>query len=147
MRLSTRTRYGIRLLFELAYNYGKGHMMLKDISKRQNISEKYLSKIILQLKSAGFVKSERGAKGGYILAKSPRDINMKEVVEVLEGDSFFVDCADGKKECPFQVRCPTFDLWRGLANVTSAFLKSKTLEDLVREYNKKIGENSGLYYI
>jgi Rrf2 family protein len=147
MKLSTRTRYGTRLLFELAYNYGKGHIMLKDISKRQNISEKYLSKIILQLKSAGFVKSERGAKGGYMLAKSPRDINMKEVVEVLEGDSFFVDCIDGKKECAFQVRCPTFDLWCGLANVTSAFLKSKTLEDLVTEYNKKTKENSEIYYI
>lgn len=147
MRLTTRTRYGARLLFELANNYGHGLVLLKDISRRQNISEKYLSKIIILLKSAGLVKSERGSKGGYILAKSPDKINMLEVVEVLEGGILFIDCINSKKDCAFQNKCPTYDLWSKLADVTYNFLKSKTLKDIVVDYQRKKGEYSEIYYI
>ncbi len=147
MKLSTRARYGTRLLFELAYNYGRGPVLLKEISKRQNISEKYLSKIVLQLKGAGFVKSERGAKGGYILAKPPAEINMKDVIEILEGDNLFIDCINGKKECAFQKQCPAYDLWRGLADIACNFLNSKTLEDMVVEYKRKTEEQMEIYYI
>lgn len=147
MRLSTRTRYGTRLLFELAYNYGHGPVLLKDISKRQNISEKYLSKIVIQLKSAGLVKSERGAKGGYILAKSPEHVNIKEIVEILEGETLFFDCINREEKCIFQKRCPTYDLWCELVDTVYNFLKSKTLEDLVVDYKRKTGEYSEVYYI
>ena len=147
MKLSTRTRYGTRLLFDLAYNYGKGPILLKDISKRQNISEKYLSKIVMQLKSAGFVKSERGAKGGYFLAKLPSEINMQQVVEILEGDKLFIDCINAQKQCEFEERCPAYNLWLEMANITMKFLKSKTLEDLIDDYKKKIGQYSEVYYI
>ncbi|MCX8093733.1 MAG: Rrf2 family transcriptional regulator [Candidatus Goldbacteria bacterium] len=147
MKLSTRTRYGTRLLFELAYNYGKGPILLKDISKRQNISEKYLSKIVMQLKSAGFVKAERGAKGGYILAQSPADINLKDVIQILEGEPLFIDCVNEKIKCEFEKRCPTYNLWYEMVNVVHDFLKSKTLEDLVVDYKRKIGEYGEIYYI
>lgn len=139
MKLSTRTRYGTRLLFELAYNYyGDRPVILGDIARKQNISEKYLSKIIIQLKSAGIVKSERGAKGGYMLSKPPSQINLKDVIEILEGDTLFLDCMQNKNICDMQNRCPTYDFWYGLVEVTKKYLSSKTLQDLVDEYNKKI---------
>lgn len=148
MRLSTRTRYGTRLLFELALNYETGKpVLLKEIATKQNISEKYLSKIILQLKSAGIVKSERGAKGGYMLAKPPDKTNLKEIVDILEGDTFLIDCVKEKNICEFEKRCPTYDLWYGLVDAMNNFLKSKTLDDLVVDYKKKISEYNEIYYI
>lgn len=148
MRLSTRTRYGTRLLFELAFNYNTGRpVLLKEIAARQNISEKYLSKIILQLKSAGIVKSERGAKGGYFLAKPPSQITIKEIIDILEGDTFLIDCVKEKNICEFEKRCPTYGLWCELVDVMNNFLKSKTLYDLVVDYKKKISEYNEIYYI
>ncbi len=147
MKLSTRTRYGTRLLFELAYNYGNKPVNLGDIARRQSISEKYLSKIIIQLKSAGLVKSERGAKGGYMLSKPPSLINMKEIIEVLEGDALFLDCIKDKAICDMQNMCPTYDFWHGLAEVTNSYLSSKTLQNLIDNYNKKSEKFNLAYYI
>lgn len=147
MRLSTRTEYGIRLLFELAFNYGKGVIILKDIARKQNISEKYLSKIVLQLKGAGIINSARGAKGGYILAISPENINLNKVVEVLEGTPLIMDCINNKVNCNLKFDCPTFELWKGLLDVINQYLNSKTLKDLVVDYENKIKSYQEIYYI
>ena len=85
MRTSTRSRYGVRLMLELALSHGKGPIFLKDIARRQEISDKYLSQIIIPLKSAGLVSSHRGAHGGYVLQREPARITIREIVEVLEG--------------------------------------------------------------
>lgn len=147
MRLSTRTRYGTRLLFELAYNYGGGPVLLKDIAKRQDISEKYLSKIIILLRSAGIVTSFRGSKGGYTLAKPPSEIKMREVIETLEGDMAFLDCTRDEKICNKIAKCPTREFWCRMEEVMNGFLESETLDTIVENYKRKTGEGSELYYI
>lgn len=147
MRISTRAKYGIRLLFELAKNYSKGIVMLKDIAKRQAISEKYLSKIVLQLKGAGIINSIRGAKGGYVLTNAPENINLKNVVEVLEGKPLIMDCINDNFNCRLKLDCPTFELWMGLLEVINAYLTSKTLKDLVLNYEDKLKSYQEIYYI
>src|SRR4030042_540461 len=92
MKLSTRTRYGVRLMVALALNYGKDPVFLKDIAKGENISEKYLSLIIIPLRGVNLVNSVRGAHGGYNLSKEPSQITLKEIVDVLEGECSLVDC-------------------------------------------------------
>jgi Rrf2 family protein len=147
MRLSTRTRYGTRLLFELAYNCGKGPVLLRDIAKRQDISEKYLSKIIMLLRSAGIVTSFRGSKGGYILSRAPSDIRMKEVIETLEWDISFIDCVKDKNLCKREALCPTRDFWCKMEMVMDDYLNSETLDTIVENYKRKTGEAGEVYYI
>jgi Rrf2 family protein len=147
MRLSTRTRYGTRLLFELAYNYGKGPVLLKDIAERQDISEKYLSKIIMQLKSSGIVNSFRGAHGGYELASKPSAVNMLQVYEALEGESGLVECTGEGGECERIVRCPARDFWCRLENSMTETMKGTTLEDIVNDFKLKNGEQAEFYHI
>ncbi len=147
MRLSTRTRYGTRLLFELAYNYGRGPVLLKDIAKSQDISGKYLSKITILLRSAGLVISFRGAKGGYELARAPGNIKMKEVIAALEGDIAFLDCMHDIKACPRTGKCPTRDFWRGMELALNNYLESETLDTIVENYKRKTGEAGEVYYI
>jgi Rrf2 family protein len=91
MKLSTRARYGMRVMLTLAVHYDRGPMYLKDIAEAEEISEKYLSLLVIPLRQAGLIHSIRGAYGGYSLAKDPSQINLGEIVEVLEGDSI-VDC-------------------------------------------------------
>ena len=138
MKLSTRSRYGVRLLFELALNYKKGYMLLKEISEKQNISEKYLSNIVVLLRSANLVNSARGAHGGYMLAKNPSEITLKEVVYILEGQSYLIECINNNKICNRNNLCPSQEIWKDLDKVISKFLESVTLQDLIDKYNKKI---------
>lgn len=147
MKLSTRTRYGTRLLFELAYNYGKGPQLLNVIAEKQGISEKYLSKIVLQLKSAGIIISQRGAKGGYELAKEPSKINMLQVMNSLEGNNTIVECVNDAGLCAKSRRCPARSLWCKLEEQASKLLESTTLESLVNDYKAANKENEGNYYI
>jgi Rrf2 family cysteine metabolism transcriptional repressor len=85
MKLSTRGRYGVRMMLELALHYGEGPILLKDIAERQGISEKYLWQLINPLKTTGLVNSLRGAHGGYVLAKAPEAISLKAILQILEG--------------------------------------------------------------
>ncbi|MBN2753366.1 MAG: Rrf2 family transcriptional regulator [Candidatus Goldbacteria bacterium] len=147
MKLSTRTRYGTRLLFELAYNYGKGPQLLNVIAEKQDISEKYLSKIVLQLKSAGIINSQRGAKGGYELAKEPSKINMLQVMNSLEGDTGVVECVKDAGLCDKSRRCPARGFWCKLESQMVKTLESTTLEDIVNDYKVLNKENEGTYCI
>ncbi len=146
MKLSTRTRYGVRLMLELALNRDKGQMFLGDIAKQEEISEKYLSLIIIPLKSAGLVNSMRGAHGGYTLAKDPSRITLKEIVDVLEGDTCLVDCVKNSSTCSRAHGCASRDLWSILSSRISETLVSMTLEDLVR-MNRVKGEKALVYEI
>jgi Rrf2 family cysteine metabolism transcriptional repressor len=92
MKLSTRGRYGVRLMLELALHYGEGPILLKDIAGRQGISEKYLWQLINPLKTAGLVNSLRGARGGYMLGKAPDAVSLKAILLILEGSLCLVDC-------------------------------------------------------
>jgi len=148
LKLSTRSRYGLRLLFELSLDYGNNnYLFLKDISGRQGISEKYLSNIIIPLKAAKIVNSSRGAHGGYTLAKPPEKVTVKEVIDILEGNSIVVECLNNSAVCDRINQCPTQDLWRKLESVINNFLASVTLRDIVDDYYKKLKDKKNMYYI
>jgi len=137
MKLSTRARYGVRLMVALALNYGKGPVFLKDIAKGENISEKYLSLIIIPLRGVGLVNSIRGAHGGYSLAKDPSQITMKEIVDVLEGDCSLVNCVNDPSACPRVPICASHDIWAIIGGKISETLNSITLDMLVKMNREK----------
>jgi len=138
MKLSTRTRYGVRLMLDLAVNKDKGQVFLKDIARQEEISEKYLSLIIIPLKAAGLVNSTRGAHGGYTLAKPASDISLKDIVDILEGDTCLVDCVKNPSKCSRSSTCASRDLWTSLSESISSTLGTTTLEDLVKKSKEKV---------
>ena len=137
MRISTRLRYGSRLMLELALNYGKEPVFLKDIAKNEEISEKYLSQIIIPLKAKGLVTSFRGMNGGYVLAKLPSQITLREIVELLEGGLELLSCIGNPSICSRVSICATRDIWNLLGERIVQTLDSVTLEDLVKSHNRK----------
>lgn len=131
MKISTRARYGLRLMLELAMRHGKGPVFLRDIAKSQEISEKYLSTIIISLKAAGFVNSYRGAHGGYEISRSPERINLLEIVATLEGDLGLVDCVANPRACHRAAQCAVQEVWSKVGQAIATTLESMTLRDLV----------------
>lgn len=131
MKISTRTRYGIRALLELAENEGNGPLQIKAIAKDQDISIKYLEQLMYMLRSGGFVRSIRGSKGGYVLAKAPERINLLEVFNCLEGKFVAVECLEDKSLCSRADGCVTRELWLEVQNAVREELGSVTLADLV----------------
>ena len=121
--------------------------MLKDISKRQSLSEKYLSKLVIPLKGAGLINSERGAYGGYMLSKEPGEISLKEIVEVSEGSLSIVDCVGNNKVCNRTSFCPARTVWCKLSDQISGFLQEITLENLVDDYKEHSAEGMYTYHI
>jgi Rrf2 family protein len=146
MKLSTRSRYGVRMMADLAENFGKKPVFLKDIAKREEISEKYLSIIVIPLRGAGLIQSTRGAHGGYTLAKRPEEISLQDIFDALEGKICLVDCVENPKECPRVGICPTRDVWSVLGEKIRETLSSVTLADLVKTRREK-AENNIMSYI
>ena len=136
MKMSTRARYGVRLMFELGLRYGGKPMLLKDIARNEELSEKYLSQLVMPLKASGLVNSVRGAQGGYLLARPPEQITVKDIVEVLEGDLAPSDCSKDNSLCSRSSYCITRDVWEKLEKSISKTLKSITLNDLVKKFKK-----------
>ena len=137
MKLSTRTRYGVRLMVELGLNYGKKPIFLKDIARRENISEKYLSIIVIRLRGAGLVSSVRGVNGGYNLAKDPVEITLIEVVTVLEGNCHLVHCVKNSSACSRATQCASRDLWILVCDSITETLGSVTLDWLIKKQRQK----------
>ncbi|OHB56082.1 MAG: hypothetical protein A2173_02065 [Planctomycetes bacterium RBG_13_44_8b] len=137
MKISTRTRYGMRAILELAISYGHGPLQLKVIAQHQDISVKYLEQIIALLKSGGLVRSVRGAKGGYILAKSPNQIRLSEVFNCLEGSVNTVDCIENQNYCARAADCLARKIWAQVQVAINNILQSITLQDLVDKANDK----------
>jgi len=131
MKLSTRSRYGTRLMLELAKKYDDGPVLLKEISKNQDVSLKYLGQLIIPLKAAGLVGSNRGAKGGYYLLSAPSDVKIKDIVTAVEGPLYIVDCVGNKKLCNKSNNCITRRIWKELSDKFKTYLSSITLKDLV----------------
>jgi len=118
-------------MLELALNFKKGTIFLKDIARKEEISEKYLSHLVIPLKASGLISSSRGAHGGYMLAKSPSQINLREIVQTLEGSISFVECVKNPSICSRVSKCATRSIWEKLDEKISDELSSVTLEDLV----------------
>jgi Rrf2 family transcriptional regulator, cysteine metabolism repressor len=145
MKLSTRSRYGVRLMLELAINYNKGPVQLSMISDVEEISEKYLGQIVIQLKNAGLINSVRGAQGGYLLSGKPDKITLRNIVESLEGSLNLVDCIDDKGLCSRNEICVTKDVWELISDNIKNTLENITLANLVEKTKGKI--NSSNYLI
>ena len=131
MKLSTRSRYGLRAIVELAMSYGKGPLQIKTIAERQDISNKYLEQLMSILKSSGLVRSIRGAKGGYILAKDPKDVRISDIFLTLEGPLITVDCLEHPEFCTKCTDCVTRYVWSEIQNAMIGVMNSITLQDLV----------------
>jgi len=131
MRLSTRVRYGVRLMLLLAENWGKGPVLLKEVARREEISEKYLSLIVIPLRTKGLINSTRGAHGGYELARPPEQITVEQIVEAIEGKPSLVDCIDNGARCPRADGCVTRDVWASLGDTITRALDSVSLEKLI----------------
>jgi Rrf2 family protein len=147
MKISTKIRYGARAMLELASHYGEGPIELKEIAKRENISLKYLEQVINPLRAAGLVKSIRGAKGGYSLAKPPSEICLYDVVETLDGPLNLLECLRDSKVCQKVPSCVTRDIWQEVSEAISKIFYSVTLEDMVNRKREKEGNNSSMYQI
>jgi Rrf2 family protein len=146
MRLSTRSRYGVRLMLNLAINSAKGPIFLKDIASDEDISEKYLGQIIIPLKAKGLVNTFRGAHGGYILSCPASEIKLREIIETLETDLSPVDCVGNSSVCNRASDCVTRDVWCRMGSLIIEFLDSISLEDLVNNYKEKTSAGRGADY-
>jgi Rrf2 family protein len=132
MRISTRSRYGLRLLMELTYHEAGKPVFLNEIARNQDISEKYLSKLVIPLRGAGLIQSARGAHGGYVLGRNPTDINLREVIDCLEGGLGVIDCADNPALCPRSADCSSRDVWAGLEKVMRDYCQSMSLAEMAK---------------
>jgi len=147
MKLSTKARYGVRAMLSLALDYGRGPIPLKEVAEQQEISEKYLEHLMGSLRSAGLVRSVRGTHGGYLLAKSPSQIRLDEVVRVLEGSIAPVECVDDASLCGRVGLCVTRDVWGELKEAMESVLASTTLQDLVERQKEKEQSGGTMYHI
>jgi Rrf2 family protein len=143
MKLSTRGRYGVRLMVDLALHYGDGPIFLKDIAGRQGISEKYLWQLINPLKATGLVSSTRGAHGGYALGKTPESISLKEILQVLEGSLCLVDCVDNPSLCERSNSCISRDIWGEASRGMQRTLEGTTLATMVSKQKEKLQREEG----
>lgn len=143
MKLSTRGRYGVRLMFDLALHYGDGPIYLRDIAERQGVSMKYLWQLINPLKSTGLVNSTRGAHGGYVLGKKPECISLKEILQVLEGSLCLVDCVDTASLCERSACCISREIWGEASRGLQQILENTTLATMVSRQREKSGNAAG----
>jgi len=142
MKLSTRSRYSTRLMVELALSYGKGPVLLKDISRSQEISLKYLAQLIIPLKIAGLIKSSRGAHGGYFLSRPPKDIKLSEIVTAVEGPLSLVECVDNPGICNRSGSCITKEIWTEIGKKLSETLNSYNLQQMMERQKEKQKETN-----
>ena len=132
MKISTKGRYALRLMLDIALNDAKTPVRIKDIAERQQISDKYLEQIVSSLNKAGFVKSFRGNNGGYMLAKKPEEYTVGMILRLIEGSLAPVACLDDDiNNCTRADRCPTLILWEKLYDAISEVVDNITLADLI----------------
>ncbi|MBO5587184.1 MAG: Rrf2 family transcriptional regulator [Acidaminococcaceae bacterium] len=140
MRISTKGRYATRLMLDLALHYECGYIPLKAVSQRQNISDKYLEQIITQLSRAGFVRSARGAQGGYQLTKSPEEYTVGDILRITEGSLSPVSCIEANGgTCEMAPTCVTMEVWQQIEDAVNSVVDHITLADLVKRYHEKAG--------
>ncbi len=158
MRLSTKSRYGLRAMFDIAYNCGSAPAQIQDISRRQRISPRYLEQIFQNLKRAGLLKSKRGPRGGYALSRKPDEITVLEILTATEQDVLLVDCAGvtpkklrRKSECPFEGQCVTQTVWAEANVLLNSLFGGMTLQTLCQRAHdmgiKNEADHRVMYYI
>lgn len=135
MKLSTKGRYGVRAMVDLASNYGGAPVSIKTISKRENLSEYYLEQLFSPLRRANMIRSIRGAQGGYVLCKPPKDITVGDIMTILEGPVEIADCIDGV-ECDSADCCATKAVWGKIKKSIDDVMNSITLQDILDDYEE-----------
>ncbi len=142
LRMSTKGRYGLRAMIDLAEAYDRGQrpVMMGDIAERQELSRKYLHALLTSLKQAGLVDAVRGAKGGYYLSKSPEDIKVSDILIALEGDIFIVNCVKDHVRCQRRGRCAAHSVWVELNRTIRRMLDGVALSSLVGTDGKIVEE-------
>ncbi len=149
MKLSTKGRYGVRAMFDIALHHGEGPIPLRSVAERQEISEHYLEQLIANLRKAGLVESVRGAYGGYLLAKKPDEITVGDIIRVLEGPIAPVDCVLSENDgCEDISNCVIKLVWDKMKDSIDEVLDNITLEDLRQEAinRKQEGNQHGYMY-
>ncbi|MDD2403029.1 MAG: Rrf2 family transcriptional regulator [Victivallaceae bacterium] len=140
MKISTKGRYGLRIMLDLALHQGKSKRLIRDISKSQNIPQKYLGRLIISLREAGFVHSVRGVNGGLQLARLPESLTALDIVEAMEGPLSIVDCVTGADKCDNIGQCATREIWERVNSEIRKSLASVTLKDIMDIYLAKQSE-------
>lgn len=146
MKMSTKGRYGLRVMLELTLRHGSGPVMMSTIAESQDISRKYIHSLLTSLKAAGLVRAVRGAGGGYILAREPQKILLSDVVRALEGAFFPVDCVGDLALCERAEYCVTREVWRDLGEAIEGVLKKTNLEQLANRHKTMLTERQ-MYHI
>lgn len=139
IKLSTKGRYGTRLMLNLAYHYNNGNesVILKNVSDEEDISIRYLEQIIIPLKIGKLVKSIRGAGGGYMLAKHPSKIKLSDIVQTLEGSCCLVECVDDEDYCDKIQECAAYEAWKEASFLLKSYFEKTTLQDLLKISKRK----------
>ncbi len=141
MKISTKGRYALRMLLELAAHQDDGFISLKEISEHQDISKKYLEQIVPMLNKSGILRTNRGNRGGYMLAKSPRECSVGDVLRATEGSLAPVTCLEyDVNDCPRAGFCPTLFVWEGLNKAVTEYLDSITLQDILDRMTSEGGD-------
>ena len=142
MKISTKGRYALRVMIELALHDAEELVPLKEVAKRQGITLKYMEQIISPLAKAGYVQSLRGSNGGYRLAKKPSEYKAGDILRVMEGPLEPVVCLEDGYNCPRTDSCSTLEFWQGLSKLVNDYVDSYTLEDLAEQSLAKMGDYS-----
>lgn len=133
MRISTRSRYGTRMMLDIALHADEGPVRIQDVAERQGLSLKYLEKLVRLLKEGGFIESKRGPKGGHLPAMPLDQITVGALVRVLEGDTMLVECSSESHCCVNEPMCLTRRVWKAAANAMFEKLETITFAELVQE--------------
>jgi Rrf2 family protein len=138
MKISARSRYGTRVLLELALRWGEGPILVKELAQRQHIPLSYLQQLIGPLTKKRIIETFRGPRGGISLLRPPNEVRLSEVVQLLDGSIARVKCVDNPETCSFSGLCVTHDIWGEVKEATSKVLESVTLEELVWRWRQKV---------
>ena len=136
MRLSTRAHYAVRAILDLALHSSQGPVAIQEIARRQAISSSYLGQLFVKLRRGQIIRSVRGARGGYQLARPADQVHLADIIELVDEPLQPVACLDGRKDCAQASHCITRNIWRQLGNHIRTFLSSITVEQLVREIHQ-----------
>jgi len=147
VRLSTRGRYATKAMLDLAFHYGEGPIMIREIAQRQGVSGRYLEHLVSLLRTAGLVKSTRGARGGFTLAKPPSEIKVSDIIRICEGSIAPTECVDNPEICSRNEFCVARDIWVEMKEAMDGILESTTLQDLIERQQEKGRQKTAMYHI
>ena len=146
MKISTKGRYGLRILIDLAMHDTGKPRLIRDIAQTQQISEKYISRLVIALRRAHLIRSIRGVNGGFHLAKNPAEITLLEVLEVMEGPISVVECVNSKHSCARNSKCGARTIWQKLNENIRVMMAGGTLEEILEAYQQQDNDESALEY-